>query len=222
MRIRWVLPIVAMLAAMVMGAIAIGGDGSAQSKPKPSPLMVPLIARDGPAPPPPTPTPEPTDYGPPRALTLESARIPLGAYVEARHTMLVGGRETFENPSLPQYIAWYHQFATMGRGGQNTIMAAHINYAGYGNGPFRYLTSARVGDLLSIRMDNGEVLVFSVKSVEVLPLSGIDMDAIVYAPVAPNRERVTLISCAGSFVPYPGGGGAFDSRVFLVAERIIE
>lgn len=212
--------------ALAMGAAAIVvADGSAATTPKQVTVIVPAIARDGPAPPPPpppTPTPTPIDYGPPRSLTLTSARIPATAYIEARDTHVVSGRETFENPSLPQYIAWYYQFSAMGRGGQNTIMAAHINYAGYGNGPFRYLTSARVGDTLSIRMDNGKSIVFTVKSVEVIKLSALDMDAIVYAPVAANRERVTLISCGGTFVPYPGGGGAYDSRVFLVAERILD
>jgi len=215
-------PLVGLVVAAVV--VALGETGSAATPATPA-LVVPYIARDGMAPPPPTPTPTPVaqiDYGPPRSLTLASARIPASAYIEARHTHDVGGRETFEDPSRPQYIAWYHRFSTMGRGGQNTIMAAHINYAGYGNGPFRYLTSARVGDQLSIRMDSGHVLTFTVKSVEVIKLTAIDMDAIVYAPVAANRERITLISCGGTFVPYSGGGGAYDSRVFLVAERILD
>jgi hypothetical protein len=189
--------------------------------------FVAQVARDGTPPPPPTPIPPPTptptpiDYGPPRSMTLASAFIPAGTYIEQRHTRFTGGQEFFDEPSNPRWIAWYHRFSTMGRGGQNTIFSAHINYVGIGNGPFRYLTSARVGDSLSITMDNGQTLRYSVQSVQVISLANLNMDRVVYPGVPSNRERITLISCGGTFVPRPGGGGDYDSRVILVAERII-
>lgn len=186
--------------------------------------FVAQVARDGtppPPPPPPTPTPTPVDYGPPRSMALASAFIPGGTYIEQRHTRFSGGQEFFDEPSNPRWIAWYNRFSTMGRGGQNTLFSAHINYVGIGNGPFRYLTSARIGDTLSITMDNGQVLKYSVQSVQVIRLANLDMDQVVYPGVASNRERITLISCGGTFVPRPGGGGDYDSRVILVAERII-
>lgn len=186
--------------------------------------FVAQVARDGtppPPPPPPTPTPTPVDYGPPRSMTLASAFIPGGTYIEQRHTRFTGGQEYFDEPSNPRWIAWYHRFSTLGQGGQNTIFSAHINFVGIGNGPFRYLTSARIGDTLSITTDNGQTLRYSVQSVRVIKLADLNMDAIVYPGVPSNRERVTLISCGGTFVPRPGGGGDYDSRVILVAERII-
>ena len=186
--------------------------------------FVAQAARDGtppPPPPPPTPTPAPVEYGPPRSMTLASAFIPGGTYIEQRHTRFTGGQEYFDEPSNPRWIAWYNRFSTIGRGGQNTIFSAHINYVGIGNGPFRYLTSARIGDVLSIRIDNGDTLKYSVQSVRVIGLANLNMDRVVYPGVPSDRERITLISCGGTFVPRPGGGGDYDSRVILVAERII-
>lgn len=186
--------------------------------------FVAQVARDGtppPPPPPPTPTPTPIDYGPPRSMTLASAFIPGGTYIEQRHTRFTGGQEFFDEPSNPRWIAWYHRFSTLGKGGQNTLFAGHINYVGIGNGPFRYLTSARIGDVLTLTMDNGQSLKYSVQSVRVINLANLNMDEVVYPGVASNRERITLISCGGTFVPRPGGGGDYDSRVILVAERII-
>lgn len=212
------------IAIGVLGAgvvLVLAGATSANSaQPAKYFARAPAVARDGIPLPPPTPTPSPVDYGPPRALTLDSAALPANAYIEARHTELVDGRETFQTPTHPGYIAWYSRFSTMGRPGQNTIMAAHIDYAGYGNGPFRYLTGARTGDPLFVNMDNGDVLTFTVKSVDVVQLESLDMDAVVYPALPAGRERLTLISCGGTFVPYFGGGGAYDSRVILVAERI--
>ena len=48
------------------------------------------------------------------------------------------------------------------------------------------------------------------------------MDAVVYPWLDAGVERVTLISCGGTFVPYAGGGGEYTSRVILVAERYVD
>jgi sortase (surface protein transpeptidase) len=90
-----------------------------------------------------------------------------------------------------------------------------------GPAPFWYLASARVGDLLRVTIANGTVYIYSMQSVEVIPLQVLDMQQVVYPGLASDRERVTLISCGGTFVPYAGGGGEYESRVVLAAERII-
>ena len=56
----------------------------------------------------------------------------------------------------------------------------------------------------------------------IVHLADLDMNSVVYPPLPSNRERVTLISCGGTFVPYPTGGGEYLSRVILVAERVID
>jgi sortase (surface protein transpeptidase) len=155
-----------------------------------------------------------------QSLYLESARVGHGSPVQVRDTRWVNGRETFEDPTAPQYIAWYARFGQPGERRANSIFAAHIDYVGYGAGPFRYLTSARVGDALHITLADGRQLTYTVKGVETIRLADLDMDAIVYPALDSNTERVTLISCGGTFVPHASGvGGDYDSRVFLYAER---
>jgi sortase (surface protein transpeptidase) len=101
------------------------------------------------------------------------------------------------------------------------MVAAHVNYVRYGNGPFAYLQNAQAGDALYVTMANGEVITYTVKSVTLYHLGDIDMDAIVYPPLDNQTERITLMSCGGTFIP-AAVGGEFDSRLVLVAERFVD
>ncbi|MCC7366679.1 MAG: class F sortase [Dehalococcoidia bacterium] len=177
--------------------------------PTPSPTAVP------------TPTPRPAPYdGPVASIYLGSARILGGAPVQVRDTNWVSGREVFQDPSAPQYIAHYRRFGHPGSPAVNTIFAAHVNYAGYGNGPFAYLLSAKPEDALYVTMANGEVYTYTVRSVELVHLDDLDMNPVVYPPLDSTTERVTLISCGGTFIP-AAVGGEYTSRVILVAERYV-
>ncbi len=216
---------------MIRGALLVVGAavgalavvvGSAQS-PKPSDLpyraYAPGISRaEEPAKPSPTPRPVPYN-GPVESLHLASAGISAKWPVEVRDTHFVGGREVFQDPSAPQKIAWYSRFGQPGFTGHNSILAAHIDYIGFGKGPFGYLTTANAGEALYITMANGSSLAYTVKSVQVIKLAVLNMDEIVFPNLPANTERITLISCGGTFVPFPGGGGEYDSRVILIAER---
>ena len=165
------------------------------------------------------PTPKPPPYaGLVAGLYLESASISYNWAVEQRGTEIKNGVNTFQDPSNPLKIAWYPAFGRPGFPANNSIFAAHVNYIGYGLTPFAYLTSADVGDTLYVKMDNGLEIAYSVQSVVGIHLSQLDMDAVVFPALNSSRERITLISCGGTFI----GGGAYDSRVILVAERIIE
>jgi len=173
-------------------------------------------------PPTPTPAPLPVPYnGPVESLHLAAARLDAGWPVEVRDTYFAGGREFFEDPSAPQRIAWYSRFGQPGYIGSNSIFAGHIDYVGFGKGPFGYLTSASAGDALYLTMDNETAYTYTVKSIATVALANLDMDAVVFPALAPGVERVTLISCGGTFVPYAGGGGEYTSRVILVAERYV-
>ena len=211
------------LAGMMGAALALAAD-------PPGPELkfrsfVPAVARaenptTTPAAPP-TPTPRPPVYaGPVQTLYLGSAALTMNPVVEQRDTITRAGREVFEDPSAPARVAWYPRFGHPGFGGNNSLFSAHVNYVGYGNGPFAHLTGASIGDALYVTMDNGESYAYTVKSVEVIDLDSLDMDAIVFPPLDSNTERITLISCGGTFVPTPGGG-EYNSRVILVAERYV-
>lgn len=173
-------------------------------------------------PPSPTPVPLPVPYnGPVASLHLGPARLDATWPVELRDTYFAGGREFFQDPSAPQQIAWYSRFGQPGYPGTNSIFAGHIDYVGFGKGPFGFLTNASAGDALYVTMDNGSSYTYTVRSVAVVSLQDLDMNAVVFPALAAGVERVTLISCGGTFVPYAGGGGEYTSRVILVAERYV-
>ena len=179
------------------------------------------------------PTPVPTQPaepypGPVASLYLGSGGVGHGAPVEERTTAFEGGREVFQDPSTPGAIAWYSgsRFGHPGFAGANSVFAAHVNYFGYGDGPFAHLTGSRPDDALYVTMANGEVYTYTVRTVTIVPLADLDnggMQEIVYPALNPQTERVTLISCGGDFVPYNGssGAGEYTSRVVLVAERYV-
>lgn len=173
----------------------------------------------------PTPAPKPVPYsGPVASLYLASAQISGQSPVEKRDTTVVGGRETFQDPTHPAQIAWYSRFGQPGYAANNSLFAAHINYIGYGNGPFAYLTSAVVDDALYVTMANGDTYAYSVRSVQLVSVTDLQngaMDAFVFPSLDSNTERITLISCGGDFVARPGGGGDYTSRVILIAERFV-
>jgi hypothetical protein len=215
-------PIVILLAVpMTAGALLLAAALAAPST-LPTRAVLPNVASGDVLPAPtPTPTPRPQPYvGPIKSIYLASAGILGNAPIEEGDTVHVGNREFFEDPSAPQYIMWYPRFSRPGFPAANTVMAAHVNYVGYGNGPFAGLLRARVDDALYVTMGNGAVYTYTVKSVSLHKLTELDMDAVVFPPLDLNTERVTLISCGGTFIPNPSGiGGNYDSRIVLVAER---
>ncbi|MCZ2108515.1 MAG: class F sortase [Dehalococcoidia bacterium] len=174
-----------------------------------------------------TPTPVPQPYsGPVSALYVPSANIDGSAPVEERGTHFEGSHEVFDDPTRPGSIAWYSdpRFGHPGFGGQNSVFAGHINYVNYGNGPFANLINAQDGGSLYITMANGQQYTYTIIQVDVLSVSDLvdgAMDRIVFPNIDRHSERVTLISCGGDFIAYPGGGGEYASRVIVVAERYV-
>ena len=171
-----------------------------------------------PTPPPPTPTPY---IGAVSSLYLASASISSSSPVESRDVDERSGGPVFQDPTHPAHIAWYSNYGLPGWRGNNSIFAGHINYVNYGNGPFAYLTSAAIGDALYVTMANGDVYAYTVKSVNVIPLGELNMSEIVFPSLSSYTERVTLISCGGTFVP-TAYGGEYASRVILIAERYLQ
>lgn len=217
--------LVAMVAVCGLGATAAVLAADAPQPELKYRAFVPAVARGDVATPTsvPTSSPRPEPYaGPVQTIYLGSARLTNNPVVEQRDTVTQGSREVFQDPSAPAKVAWYPRFGHPGFGGHNSIFAAHINYVGYGDGPFAHLTSAVAGDALYVTMANGDQYAYTVHSVEIVGLAALDMDAIVFPQLAENTERITLISCGGTFVPNPSGyGGEYNSRVILVAERYV-
>lgn len=224
---RLVSVVVVGLLGLALGALALAKDAH---PPLTHRGFAASVSRglDPPPPPPtpiPTPTPEPTPYdGPVSSLYLASAALSESWPVDVRDTTYVAGQEVLQDPDSPGTIAWYARFGHPGFRGHNSLFAAHVNYVGYGNGPFAHLMSAQIGDILYVTMADGEVYGYTVNSVELRSLYDLDtggMQAVVYPALASDKERITLISCGGDFIPYAGGGGEYTSRVVLVAERYV-
>lgn len=176
-----------------------------------------------------TPTPTPVPFrstAPVVSLYLQSAGVTQTFPVEQRDTTFEGSREVLQDPSHPGNIAWYPRFGHPSQPAQDALFAAHVNYFGYGNGPFAYLQNAKIDSALYVTLSDGTVYVYDVKSVDVIPVSTLDdggMQSIVYPPLDSYTARITLISCGGDFIPYANGSGAgeYASRVVLVAERYV-
>ena len=228
MRARWLaLAALGMLGTAGAAAGALAASGS-PGGPLTHRVVLPAVARAEPTPVP-TPTPRPEPYvGPIASVYLASARIFGAAPVEAggTHYDYRQGRDVLDDPTRPERIMYYPNLPGLapapGFGGGHTIMAAHVNYVNYGNGPFAYLLDAQPGDALYVTMANGTEYAYTVKSVDLVHIENLDMNQVVYPALNDHTERVTLISCGGTFIPAASGyGGEYNSRIVLVAERYV-
>ena len=215
MRRLTVLGSVAALMLAVGFTVASGVDDSDL----PHRVYAPLISA-GDAAPQPTATPSPPASGAAvLTLYLESGGVTNNPVVEPRHTEQRLNGAQLQTPTHPSRVAWYNRFGHPGFAQNNTMLSAHVDYVGYGDGPFHDLIATEIGSALYLRLEDGTEYAYTVKSVEVINLDVLDMNEVVYPDLDEHTERVTLITCGGTFVPYPGGGGAYNSRVILVAER---
>ncbi len=215
------------VALAILGCAGLVGAGAALAADEPAEMpyraYVPGVAKAD-KPPPPTAIPRPAPYvGPVASIYLESARLSGADPIQLGGTHFSGGREYLDDPAGPRYIMQYalpYLAEAPGFAGGHSIFAAHVNYVGYGNAPFAYLTTAQAGDALYITMANGTSYTYSVQSVEIVRLDTLNMDDVVFPPLDSATERVTLISCGGTFIP-AAVGGEYNSRVILVAERFV-
>ncbi|MGE5594804.1 MAG: class F sortase [Hyphomicrobiales bacterium] len=217
---RWLPALLFCLGLLAAGLAVLPSEAAPTKLPKRAVLPVLVRGEEFPTPTPtPTPTPRPPVYdGPVSSLYLASANLRGQWPIQEMDTYWTPSGEVFQDPPAPQVIAHYRRFGNPGRPGTNSIFAAHVNYVGFGSGPFASLTSATPGDALYVRMADGSEYAYTVRSVVVVPLDWLDMNAVVYPPLDAHTERVTLISCGGTFIPF-AVGGEYTSRVILVAER---
>ena len=150
------------------------------------------------------------------SISLASAQLNQYSTLEQRDVTNVGGRETLEDPTHPSMVAWYPRFGRPGLRANNTVLTAHVDYVGFGPGPFAHLASSTAGDPLYLTMASGDTYAYTVKSVVLAAVASLDMEPIMFPNLDSHTERVTLISCGGTLAR-----GAYDSRVLLIAERYI-
>lgn len=130
----------------------------------------------------------------------------------------LGPSDVPQVPNDGAKVAWYGFTARPGTGG-NAVLSGHVRWAG-DPGVFADLDELEGGDVIRLRWRNGEESVYEVSANILVGTS--DPDALrVMAPT--TVDTITLITCAGTFVPDADNplGGDFTDRV-VVQARLVE
>ena len=171
---------------------------------------------------PPTTTPEVPAATPVPRVPVESLQLPrFGVDSTIEQLGYVTGTQ-MDAPHNPYHTGWYPMWDWPGSPG-NAVFAAHVNYFPGILGPFYNLDAMGPGDEVDLTLADGERLQYSVISNTLYSVDTIDMNHLITAPERPgNEEWITLVTCGGTFVPFPGqhGRGEYLDRDVVVAKRI--
>ena len=108
---------------------------------------------------------------------------------------------------------WYRHGSSPGEGAGATVLAAHVDTATSGKGPWAALTRVRIGSEVVVQTSAGAVR-YRTTSVNRIRKSGLDT-ANLFSSTGP--ERLHLVTCGGRFDP---STGHYDQNVVVVAQRI--
>ena len=215
----FVVPGLALVVVLVLMSLSGNGAAAEDGEPLSVRVVVPALAGDGAAPQAALP-PTHVDHGGVDALFLASGGVTTNPVVERRHVDYLSSGAVLQTPTHPSRIAWYDRYSQPGNARENTIFSAHVDYVGYGLGPFHGVLESEHGSSLYLTMEDGSQFAYTVVSVKVIDLDDLDMQEVIFPILDEHTERVTLITCGGTFVPNPSGiGGFYNSRVILIAER---
>lgn len=115
-------------------------------------------------------------------------------------------------------VAWYDFTAKPATGG-NAVMSGHVRWAGE-PGVFADLDELEAGDIIRVKWRNGGE---SVYEVSVNRMIDADHPDALWVMEPTNQDIITLITCAGTFVPDADNplGGDFTHRA-VVQARLVE
>jgi LPXTG-site transpeptidase (sortase) family protein len=106
---------------------------------------------------------------------------------------------------------WYRLSPTPGQTGPSVILG-HVTVGAYGDGVFRHLDRLRMGDGITVRLENGTSAEFTVTSVRTVAKADFPTKA-VYGDV--DRPELRLITCGGPHT----GDGYLDNVIVFAALR---
>ena len=204
---------VLIIAAVVLMALVatdiIGDDGSGNSDLETittfgEPIKTPT----------PGPSPTPSSLFPPGSnapiARLVIPRVEIDAPVVVKG---VDGARVMQSPDNAYDTAWYDFSARPGFGG-NAVFSGHVDYINVGKAVFWNLKDLAQDDVIEVRLDDGTVYRYAVKSKIQYNAQTAPVDEIVGpTPV----ETVTLITCTGTF---NSSTHQYDQRLVVRAERI--
>lgn len=157
-------------------------------------------------------TPATENIAPPRAIAPgQRIAIPaIGVNAELVEMGITAGG-ALAVPDSPQLVAWYGFTGKPGSGG-NAVMSGHVDYHNYGPAVFWDLKRLVPGDRISVLLEGGASVVYSVTASDVY----LERDVPMREVLAPTeQESLTLITCAGSFI-----GGEYTHRLVVRAVRV--
>lgn len=158
-----------------------------------------------------TGTAGPVLYCKPRAplpLRLRIPSIGVNAQVESVGTDSQGFMGV---PSNSAHVAWYNVLSRPGEVG-DAVMTGHVDWYDTSCAVFCYLSSIRVGDQAAVDRADGSTVTYAVDRIDYYP-AGQAPDWIFQSDGPP---RLTLITCAGDYVP-----GYGYTRRMVVSSHII-
>jgi len=101
-----------------------------------------------------------------------------------------------------------------------TVLTGHTCFSRTTSCVFDNISKLKHGDQVVIERGNGEKVKYTVRQVEILPLTDVDMTKAMQ-PIEPGTEGLTLITCAGTYRGTVDANGVptADKRVLVYAVR---
>jgi sortase (surface protein transpeptidase) len=134
---------------------------------------------------------------PPVVHTAKPTKLQIPAIAVDATVIALGLKEdgAMESPQGPDPVGWYDFSPTPGNPG-NAVFSGHRDWHTGVVGVFWRLNELSPGDQVSILLENGQQVDYTVKLSVLIPPDGMPIEEIV-GPTA--EETITLISCEGSF-----------------------
>jgi LPXTG-site transpeptidase (sortase) family protein len=145
----------------------------------------------------------------PVAIRIETAQVDS----DVEPVDIVNG--VMQNPSTPYIVGWYRGTGKLGES-NNIVMSGHLDFYDVPIGVFYYLGELQEGDKIEVTGTNDNTYTYTVEWVKTYDVASLDQAAIDEIVGKTDSEKLTLITCAGSFDPTKG---EYDTRFVVRADR---
>ncbi len=155
----------------------------------------------------------------PERVIEERMPAPTGLAIEALGIDMVVtdvGLEPDGSMEIPESAAvagWYRYGPAPGSGAGNAVLAAHVDDAQIGLGPFYRLLEIEVGAQIVVTNANGEDVAYQVDRVEQTDKQVVDMDTVFDRG---GEHQLVLVTCGGR---WNRDAGHYDDNVVVYATK---